>query len=311
MTHVPIESVALKLFTGIEKLRDHGDPVLHPGRQLPHPRRRRAAHDRLRHLDGRPLVRRPRRSPASSPARCSRRCRARRRRPSSPSARSSCRRWSQQGFPKRFGAGVITTSGALGILIPPSIVDGDAVAPPVRRPSTSRLGRQLFMAGVVPGLMLATLLGITDLVPRLEEQLSAHAARQLGRALARLPRSRLGPAADRARASAASTRGMFTPTEAAAMSAVYAFVVAVFVYKDMTLADVPRVLLALRQHERDAALHHHQRGAVLVPDDHEQIPQAMADWMHRRRASAGSRSCWWSTSCCCSPATSWSRPRSC
>src|SRR4030081_1828523 len=28
----------------------------------------------------------------------------------------------QQGFPKRFGAGVITTSGGLGILIPPSIV---------------------------------------------------------------------------------------------------------------------------------------------------------------------------------------------
>src|SRR5260221_10971133 len=37
--------------------------------------------------------------------------------------------------------------------------------------------------------------------------------------------------------------GIFTPTEAAAVSAVYAFVVAVFVYKDMTLADVPKVLL--------------------------------------------------------------------
>jgi C4-dicarboxylate transporter DctM subunit len=37
--------------------------------------------------------------------------------------------------------------------------------------------------------------------------------------------------------------GMFTPTEAAAMSAVYAFFVAVFVYKDMGLKDVPRVLL--------------------------------------------------------------------
>ena len=37
--------------------------------------------------------------------------------------------------------------------------------------------------------------------------------------------------------------GMFTPTEAAAMSAVYAFFVAVFVYKDMSLKDVPRVLL--------------------------------------------------------------------
>jgi C4-dicarboxylate transporter DctM subunit len=37
--------------------------------------------------------------------------------------------------------------------------------------------------------------------------------------------------------------GIFTPTEAAAMSAVYAFIVAVFVYKDMTLKDVPKVLL--------------------------------------------------------------------
>jgi C4-dicarboxylate transporter DctM subunit len=37
--------------------------------------------------------------------------------------------------------------------------------------------------------------------------------------------------------------GMFTPTEAAAMSAVYAFFVAVFVYKDMGLKDVPKVLL--------------------------------------------------------------------
>jgi C4-dicarboxylate transporter DctM subunit len=38
--------------------------------------------------------------------------------------------------------------------------------------------------------------------------------------------------------------GMFTPTEAAAMSAVYAFIVAVFVYKDMGMKDVPRVLLS-------------------------------------------------------------------
>ena len=37
--------------------------------------------------------------------------------------------------------------------------------------------------------------------------------------------------------------GVFTPTEAAAMSAAYAFVIAVFVYKDMSLKDVPRVLL--------------------------------------------------------------------
>jgi hypothetical protein len=65
---------------------------------------------------------------------------------------------------------------------------------------------------------------------------------------------------------------MFTPTEAAAMSAVYAFIVAVFVYKDLPLKDVPRVLLELGQHERDAAVHHHQRRAVLVPHDHREHP---------------------------------------
>ncbi len=40
------------------EVRDHGDPVLHPRRQFPHPRRRGAADDQLRDVDGRPLVRR-------------------------------------------------------------------------------------------------------------------------------------------------------------------------------------------------------------------------------------------------------------
>src|SRR6266849_4056917 len=61
----------------------------------------------------------------------------------------------KQGFPKRFGAGVITTSGALGILIPPSIVMVMyAVA-------TNTSVGQLFIAGIVPGIALATLLGAT------------------------------------------------------------------------------------------------------------------------------------------------------
>src|SRR5512145_2646254 len=59
----------------------------------------------------------------------------------------------KQGFPARFGAGVITTSGALGILIPPSIVMVMyAVA-------TNTSVGALFMAGVVPGIALAGVLG--------------------------------------------------------------------------------------------------------------------------------------------------------
>src|SRR6187399_1880882 len=61
----------------------------------------------------------------------------------------------KQGFPPRFGAGVITTSGALGILIPPSIVMVMyAVA-------TNTSVGALFIAGIVPGIVLATMLGLT------------------------------------------------------------------------------------------------------------------------------------------------------
>src|SRR5467141_1628513 len=75
----------------------------------------------------------------------------------------------RQGFPKRFGAGVIATSGALGILIPPSIVmviyavaTGGSIAidPEGKRVLSASVG-QLFMAGVVPGLLLASMLGMT------------------------------------------------------------------------------------------------------------------------------------------------------
>jgi C4-dicarboxylate transporter DctM subunit len=73
--------------------------------------------------------------------------------------------------------------------------------------------------------------------------------------------------------------GIFTPTEAAAVSAVYAFVIAVFVYKDLRLKDVPRVLLASAN--LSAMLLYIITNAVLFSFlmTSEQIPQAMADWM--------------------------------
>ena len=95
---------------------------------------------------------------------------------------------------------------------------------------------------------------------------------------------------------------LFTPTEAAAMSAVYAFVIAVFVYKDMGCKDVPKVLLASAN--MSAMILYIITNAVLFSFlmTSEQIPQAMADWIIGA-ASAGSNSCWSSTCCCWSPAT--------
>ncbi len=286
------------------EVRDHGDPVLHPRRQLPDPRRRGATDDQLRHRRWSATGTAASAWPACWPARCSPRSPAARRRRWSRSARSSCRRWSSRAFPKRFGAGVITTSGALGILIPPSIVMVMyAVA-------TNTSVGALFIAGIIPGIVLATMLG----------------SRPGGaRASSTTRGSRRPRWAERWRTFRESIwgllliviviggiyTGIFTPTEAAAMSAVYAFFVAVFVYKDMTLAKVPKVLLDSANMSGDAALHHHQRGAVLLPHDLGAASRRSSPRGCSTRASASSRSCCSSTSCCCSPATSWSRRRSC
>jgi len=73
--------------------------------------------------------------------------------------------------------------------------------------------------------------------------------------------------------------GMFTPTEAAAMSAVYAFVVAIFVYKDMKIKEVPKVLLSSAN--MSAMLLYIITNAMLFSFlmTHENIPQQMAAWM--------------------------------
>ncbi|OZB02891.1 MAG: hypothetical protein B7X67_18710 [Rhizobiales bacterium 39-66-18] len=73
--------------------------------------------------------------------------------------------------------------------------------------------------------------------------------------------------------------GVFTPTEAAAVAAVYAFVIAVFVYRDMSLKDVPRVLLSSAN--MSAMLLYIISNAALFSFlmTNENIPQAMTQWM--------------------------------
>jgi C4-dicarboxylate transporter DctM subunit len=73
--------------------------------------------------------------------------------------------------------------------------------------------------------------------------------------------------------------GIFTPTEAAAMSAVYAFIVAVFIYKDMKLKDVPKTLLASAN--MSAMILYIITNAVLFSFllTSEQIPQELTSWI--------------------------------
>jgi C4-dicarboxylate transporter DctM subunit len=73
--------------------------------------------------------------------------------------------------------------------------------------------------------------------------------------------------------------GIFTATEAAAMSAVYAFFVAVFIYKDMKLKDVPKTLLASAN--MSAMILYIITNAVLFSFllTSEQIPQELTSWI--------------------------------
>src|ERR1700734_3543997 len=73
--------------------------------------------------------------------------------------------------------------------------------------------------------------------------------------------------------------GLFTPTEAAAVAAVYAFFIAVFVYKELKLVDAPAVLL--KAAAMSAMILYIITNAAVFSWllTSEQIPQSMAEWM--------------------------------
>jgi C4-dicarboxylate transporter, DctM subunit len=176
------------------------------------------------------------------------------------------------GYPRRFGVGVISTSGALGILVPPSII---LVLYGV---STNTSIGALFMAGIVPGILLALMLaGVTWFVARrndypkmkratIGEQLKAFVDSFWGLLLIVIVLGGI-------------YGGIFTPTEAAAVAAVYAFFITVFVYKELKLTEVPKVLLQAAS--MSSMLLYIITNAVLFSFlmTHEQIPQAMAAWI--------------------------------
>ena len=271
MTQVPIESVALKLFTGIEKFEIMAIPFfILAGNFLTHGgvarRMINFAAAMVGHWHGGLAL--------AGVLACALFAAVSGSSPATVVAIGSIilPAMIKQGYPKGFGAGVITTSGALGILIPPSIV---MVMYSV---STNTSVGQLFMAGVIPGLMLAFLLGLTTWFLARKHNYP------------RMPKASWGERFTAFRKSAWGLllivivmggiySGMFTPTEAAAVAAVYAFVIAVFVYKDMSLKKVPKVLLDSAS--MSAMLLYIITNAVLFSFlmTSENIPQAMASWI--------------------------------
>jgi len=140
------------------------------------------------------------------------------------------------GYTQDFAAGVICNAGTLGILIPPSIVMVVYAA------ATETSVGKLFMGGVIPGIVLGLMLMV------------AIYFRATKLKLPRQPRASLREVLIAGRDSlwgllllfiilGGIYGGVFTPTEAAGVSAVYAFFVAVFIYQDIGLKEVPKVLV--------------------------------------------------------------------
>jgi C4-dicarboxylate transporter DctM subunit len=271
MTQVPIEAVAMKLFTGIEKFEIMAVPFfILAGNFLTHGgvarRMINFATAMVGHWHGGLAI--------AGVVACALFAAVSGSSPATVVAIGSILlpAMAEQGYPMKFGVGVIGTSGSLGILIPPSIVMVIyAVA------TNASIGR-LFIAGVIPGLLLAlVLMGVTGFVAKTRNYPSMPKA-SWGTRLRTFHDSIWGLLLIVVVIGGIYT-GIFTATEAAAMSAVYAFFVAVFVYRDMRLRDVPKTLLAAAN--MSAMILYIITNAVLFSFllTSEQIPQQLSEWI--------------------------------
>jgi len=141
-----------------------------------------------------------------------------------------------EGYPTKYAIGTIATAGSLGILIPPSIVFI------VYGVTAEQSIGKLFMAGVIPGLMIGFMMMVVTYI----------GAVRLG-----FKRGTMAPFSVRLKKFKEAFwalmliviviggiyGGLFTPTEAGAASAVYAFVVSVFIYKDLKIKDLYPIVL--------------------------------------------------------------------
>ena len=178
----------------------------------------------------------------------------------------------RNGYPMRFGAGIITVAGSLGILMLPSIPKI------IYAISTNVSIGALFVAGLLPGSLLTAMLCVVTWFlarrrnyPRMKKSTwieSWHAFRESVWGLMLVVIIIGG-----------IYSGLFTATEAAAMAAVYSFFISVFVYKALKIKDVPRVLL--RAANTSAMLLYIVTNAVLFSFvlSNENIPSALADWI--------------------------------
>ncbi len=142
----------------------------------------------------------------------------------------------QVGYSKEFAAGIIANAGTLGILIPPSIVMVVYAA------ATDVSVGRMFLAGVIPGLMAGGMLMLAIYVVARIKGLPSEEWKGFGAIVQGGKEAGWGLFLI-VIIMGGIYGGVFTPTEAAVVAAVYSMFIALFVYRDMgPLKDTPWVL---------------------------------------------------------------------
>tara|TARA_Y100001956_G_scaffold78571_2_gene90531 strand:+ start:3277 stop:4638 length:1362 start_codon:yes stop_codon:yes gene_type:complete len=132
----------------------------------------------------------------------------------------------KNGYSKDFAAGVICNAGTLGILIPPSIVMVVYAA------ATDVSVGRMFLGGVIPGLLAGVMLMIAIYIAARIKNLPKQPFVGWGEMFAAAKDASWGLLLV-VIILGGIYGGIFTPTEAAAVAAVYSFLIANFIYKDM------------------------------------------------------------------------------
>jgi tripartite ATP-independent transporter DctM subunit len=141
----------------------------------------------------------------------------------------------KEGYPEKFNLGLLTSSGNLGLLFPPSL-------PIILYGLVSETSiDKLFIAGIIPGFLMVTLLSIYSVGrmrkvnPMVEPFAWKKAWKAIKNAAWEIPLPFI--------ILVGIYGGFFTATEAAAVTAFYVLIVEVFIYKDISLSKgLPKVM---------------------------------------------------------------------
>ena len=175
----------------------------------------------------------------------------------------------KEGYPRDFAAALTAASSVIGPIIPPSI---PVIIYALTVSGVSVPG--LFLAGIVPGFLLA--LGLSIYVYFFAGDLSTAKVKQQSRRHALL--HGLLPALMPVFVVGAILAGIVTPTEAAAFAVVYALILGVVLYRNIKLVNLPGIFARAM---RDSAVIMVIMGAVAAANwvlTFERVPNMLTEW---------------------------------